>query len=154
MKNFVFYEYVNQVTKNTFTPLFQGSGSMSNPPIRSYGYRNWVDRFYEADVYDIWVSAISEFVEKAATKPCFVFTPTTVSTRDKLIWNQVDTSFSKLGVEYVNTYPALENIFTLGFRPRSDWANLADGHPGDKQTDLYSEAALSCLNEGDILIQD
>jgi len=47
--------------------------------------------------------------------------------------------------ETKNIYPKLSNIIDPD-RERSNWANLADAHPGRKQTTLYSYEALLLLN--------
>lgn len=144
------YLYVEQVTSNIITQYFESQGSIDHPPIISYGYANWEERLYQEDVYSLWLDAILAF-NKSATHPThFLLTPTTVSTRQEKMFSQIDDSFRAAGLNYTNAYPELPTLFPNGFRPREDWANLADGHPGTRQTDLYSEIAKKIT---DIYIQ-
>ena len=53
-------------------------------------------------------------------------------------------TFDELGTTNRNLYPALKGLIGP-HRSRSEWANLADAHPGPSQTRFYAEEALLLL---------
>ena len=45
------------------------------------------------------------------------------------------------GYIHVPTMNNLDALFDGKLRPRNEWANLGDAHPGKKQSELYAEKA-------------
>lgn len=139
------YDYVNQITKNLLDARTPTRGSLAQPPVIAYGYSHWERRLYEDDIYSIWESALTDMAAYSRHKLGFVLTPTSNSPQDEMIWNKIDATMAAKGLAYVNPYGELAGLFHSQPRPRSAWANPADGHPGDAQTTLYAAQALRLL---------
>lgn len=136
--------YIDQVIKNLITPQFKASGSLDNLPIVSWGYANWERRLYEPDVYHQWASSVECFYDNVSHPTAFLLTPTTVSDKQAGYFSQIQRTMVNLKIPHQNIYPSLQKLLGKQ-RSRNDWANLADGHPGSRQTSLYANEALQLL---------
>ena len=72
--------YIDQILSNTLNAKIESTGSITNPPITSWGYANWEQRLYLDDVYSRWEEAIRCFYNASNHNTTFLLTPTTVST--------------------------------------------------------------------------
>lgn len=144
MKNSYALSYIDSVIDSFFTPFISSTGNMNALPISSWGYANWEERLYENDVFDIWLDGIDCFVKRANHPLLFLLTPTTVSDQQEKFFSKIEASLNLMNLEVLNIYPKLKAL--LGpHRQRTDWANIADAHPGNRQTLLYAEEAQLML---------
>lgn len=120
-------------------------GDFESQPIVAYGYLNWRRRLYEDDVYLKWLNVIDGFMKNTKHKTCFLLTPTSNDGESKEIFNKISTSFDERSLQYKNTMSELDRLLEYKPRTRSDWANMADGHPGVRQTELYAREAYELL---------
>lgn len=138
--------YMDQVIDGAVTPLFEGKGSLADLPIISWGGADWEGRLYERDVYDAWLSSLQCFVNSAVHPVGFLLTPTSTSKEQAFYFSKIEASLESLDIMNHNTYPKLVQLIGPE-RKRSDWANLADRHPGERQTALYAQEALLLLKK-------
>lgn len=137
---------IDQIISATLNAQIKSSGTITNQPIISWGYANWEQRLYLDDVYSIWEEAVKCFYNESNHNTAFLLTPTTVSSTQEAIFSQIEASLLHLGIPHRNLYPAMKSL--LGeFRPRGDWANPANGHPGQRQTTLFATQAVELLRE-------
>jgi hypothetical protein len=138
--------FIDQILSATFSARLVGSGTMDDLPITSWGYTNWEQRLYLNDVYSVWEEAIKCFYSGSNHNTAFLLTPTTVSSSQEENFLQIQTSLLQFGIPHRNLYPEMKTL--LGeVRSRDDWANLADGHPGERQTTLYAAQAFELVKE-------
>jgi hypothetical protein len=142
-----FYHYIKQVTENLISATLSSKGDLATGEIKNWGYGNWEKRLYEDDVYSKWISAIIEFKKIAKHPHCFLLTPTDISTRQEEIFNKISMTFKKLNVYHFNSFKNLQNTFTEGYRPRNEWANISDPHPGKLQNSVFADKAMTILQE-------
>ena len=123
------------------------TGSIDQPPIISWGYKNWRDRLYEPDVFGLWVSNIVKAIAGLKHNTCVFLTPTGNSEQEIEIFEQLANTFQKHNIPHFNMMPELNAMFDSHLRPRSAWANPSDAHPGIAQNKLYAKGASRLLNE-------
>ncbi len=146
-ENFLVYDYVDQILGNVVNSMVKSTGSMNEGGIVSYGYSKWEDRLYESDVFSIWMGAVGEFNRISKHKYGFLITPTDVSSRSIVMNEKMTSALDFYRINYFNTLPTLTPLINGDIRPRSMWANLADGHPGILQSNVYAEGALRLLKK-------
>ena len=66
-------------------------------------------------------------------KIVFLLTPNEASEEQEKYFIKIHSSLNNLNLPNQNTFPNLKNLVGIE-RQRSDWANLADSHPGLRQT--------------------
>lgn len=153
IKNSYALSYIDGVIDGFFSPFIRSTGNINALPITSWGYANWEERLYENDVYHIWLNSIECFLKRANHPVLFLLTPTTVSDQQEKYFYKIESSLAKLNQKILNTYPKLASMIG-SHRRRADWANIADAHPGDKQTSLYAHEALLLLKDFDDELED
>lgn len=138
--------FIDQILSATFHARLVSTGTMDDLPITSWGYANWEERLYLNDVYSAWEEAVKCFYSQSNHNTAFLLTPTTVSSSQEEIFSQIQTSLLQFEIPHRNLYPEMKAL--LGeVRSRDDWANLADAHPGDRQTTLYATQAFELVKE-------
>ena len=136
--------YIDQVIDGIFSPFFQDSGSLENPPITTWGYGNWERRLYANDIYTNWSEAVNCFYTRSLHPVGVLLTPSTVSDIHEQYFSKLEKTLSDLEITHLNLYQETKDL--LGsYRRRDDWANPADAHPGSRQTSLYANKALLLL---------
>lgn len=112
-----------------------------------YGYANWYERLYTPDnlrEYQTVLAEFRRFTDEHRIRLLFVHTPTNGSERYARFSTTIAPMLDSVGIEYLDLFPMARERF--GTKPRRDlWANPADAHPGDAQTDLYSSTVFSWL---------
>ena len=141
------YDYTSQLFAAIITPLIKTKGSLSDPPIWAPGYPEWRNRLYKNDVYSLWENVLSDFNKISNHSYGFVLTPTAGIESEKELWTKVDKTISQLDVPYVNLHEITFKTFQGKIRPRKNWANMADAHPGDVQTSLYAKGSVEVLRK-------
>ena len=141
------YDYISQLFATIITPLIKTRGSLSNPPIWAPGYPEWRNRLYKNDVYSLWENVLSDFNKISNHSYGFILTPTAGIESEKELWSKIDKTISQLGVPYINLYGATFKAFQGKIRPRKNWANMADAHPGDMQTSLYAKGSAEVIKK-------
>jgi hypothetical protein len=138
-------KYFDGLISNYLNTKTKSSGSMENLPIVTYGYYNWEKRLYDKDVFDFWKNILLTFQKYSKHKTAYLLTPTDNSVQQKIIFQQIEYFFKENNFIYLNTFDAIDKAFNYQLRPRTQWANLANGHPGQIQTDIYSKNALKLI---------
>lgn len=139
------FDYIDQFVKNYLAAKAPTTGSLEHPPIISYSYDSWTKRIYEDDIYRLWESAIVDFAAIARHPFGFLLTPNETTKEERLRWTRVEQTMLKYNLIFENTFDEQETIFGRAPRPRSYWANPADGHPGDVQTTIFARKAVRLL---------
>ena len=97
-------------------------------------------------MYSVWEEAVKCFYSQSNHNTAFLLTPTTVSPTQEENFSQIQTSLLQFGIPHRNLYPEMKSL--LGeVRSRDDWANLADAHPGERQTTLYATQAFELVKD-------
>jgi hypothetical protein len=145
LSNLLVVKYFDGLISNYLNSITKSSGDMGNLPIVTYGYYNWEKRLYENDVFDFWKDILLTFQGYSKHKVAYLLTPTDNSEQQKIIFKQIEAFFKDNDFIYLNTFNAIDKAFNYQLRPRIQWANLANGHPGQMQTDIYAENALKLV---------
>ncbi|MEF3365249.1 hypothetical protein V3H18_01740 [Methylocystis sp. 9N] len=139
------FGYIDQLVKNYLATKAPIVGSPQHPPIIAYNYKSWTDRIYEDDIYNLWESALADFAKISRHRFGFLFTPIDATSDEQARWNKIERTLQKFNFVYENALEDQKAIFGDAPRPRSFWANPADGHPGDVQTTIFANKALRLL---------
>ena len=146
--DYVFLKYFDSILLGIMNNFSEGQGSVSMPPIVTHGYYNWEKRLYDKDVLNLWERIIIDFEKKVVKhNHTYLLTPTDNSIQSKYIYDVIDKLFNKINLNYVNTMPLIDQKFDYKLRKRKDWANLADGHPGEIQHQIYANEVVRLLKK-------
>ena len=130
--------YLLDAILNNLLRKIPNKGSIKNPPMVSWGYANFVNRLWKDDIQNIWRNSLKDFYLNNYNKKIIYFFAINILNEDK-DYSDLAKFFDKENINYL--YCRDERI-KFGQRKREDWANLADGHPGSKQIELY----VNCLS--------
>ena len=112
-----------------------------------YGYTNWLNKVYTEDnlvQYQLLLKDMSESCNARHIRMLFVMTPENHHPMLQQRFEQIIPLLKKADIDYVNLYPDVYE--TLHHLPnRKLWGNPADGHPGDKVTDVYAQSIYQYL---------
>jgi hypothetical protein len=144
-KYLVSYQYFDQIFKASLDRFSQSHGSLTSPPIVTYGFTNWENRLYESDIFDNWVEALKLFNKTSKHNLGFLLTPTSNSSAHNKIFSEIEDVMKKNNFIFQATSSELDNLFDNKLRPRTEWANLGDSHPGISQSNLFAIAAVKLL---------
>lgn len=116
-----------------------------------YGYINWLNKVYTAEnlkQYQALLKDMSEYCHARHTRMLFVMTPENHHPWLQQRFEKIIPLLKNANIDYVNLYPAVYK--ELHHIPnRKLWANPADGHPGDRVTDVYAQYVYRYLmNQG------
>jgi len=139
------FRYLNALVRAAGNSLPLGGGSVSAPPIVTFGYGSLLNRMYEDDVYSIWESALRDFSLIARHRYGFLLTPHEVSGSRRAFWDKVTRTMTGSGYVYESAYPDIDGLTGGGPMARQLWANPGNGHPGDVMTSIYAGRALQLL---------
>ena len=140
-KHLYSYQYVEALVKALLDSYTPSVGSLKQPPIVSYGYRNWELRLWQKDTFEAYKESLNTFAKETKHNFGFLSTPTSNSEDQKEIFAKVKRFMDGAGYIHVPTMDDLDALFDGKLRPRNEWANLGDAHPGKKQSELYAEKA-------------
>lgn len=142
------YHYITSIY-NKYRDNLAGEITLNKPDgtlIRGgWGYTNWRNRLFKDDILNIWKDAVSVFQERSAHPFAFVLTPTDASQHSRPNFDKLTRILDEMDIKYADCFPEVEALFGTGLRPRSAWANPANGHPGAQLTQKYAECADSHL---------
>lgn len=139
------YQYVEQIIIALFDRYSPSHGSLNSSPIVAYGYRNWELRLFESDVFNTWVQALSLFNKTAKHNLGFLLTPTSNSNSQDVMFSQIENAMRDNNFIFQTTSNELDNLFKNKLRPRNQWANSGDAHPGMLQSSFFATAAVKLL---------
>ncbi len=106
-----------------------------------YGYVNWLNKVYREEnlqQYQALLKDISAYGRTRNIRMLFVMTPENHHPWLQERFEKIIPLLKDANIEHVNLYPAVHK--ELRHIPnRKLWANPADGHPGDRVTDVYAQ---------------
>jgi hypothetical protein len=112
-----------------------------------YGYCNWLNHVYSPDNLQQYQSLLFElaaFFKNHDIRALVVMTPENHNPLLQERFEIVADLFQNAEIPYFNLYPDVYE--TLHHIPnRKLWANPADGHPGEKVTDVYAQSIYQYL---------
>ena len=118
-----------------------------------YDHTWWRDALYSDENmkrYEQVLERLKNFCADNQIRLVVVMTPNRNEERIKRNYETVLPIFEKLGIEYLNLFPDVNE--KLGhLNKRALWANPADGHPGPKLTSLYAKEVFEYLKLNGIL---
>jgi hypothetical protein len=133
-------ETIIKIFPNAVTFLIDYLNQFTNNYL-DYGYVNWLNKIYNEKNLLIWekeLKDIMKFGEKHDVHILFVLTPENYSSYVGQKFKLLEERFKNLQASYLNLFSYLKS--ELSEIPiRKLWANPADGHPGDKLTELYAK---------------
>ena len=151
------YKYISGIYK-TYRDNLAGEITLNEPDgtlVRGgWGYKNWRNSLYKDDILGIWKDAVSVFQQRSVHPFAFVLTPTDASQHSRPYYEKLTRILDEMDIKYADCFPEVEALFGTGLRPRSSWANSANGHPGAQLTKKYAECADSHLTMALIPEQD
>jgi len=105
-----------------------------------YGYTKWLNKIYQEEnlkQYQALLKDMAEYCSARHIRLLFVMTPENHHPMLQQRFEQVIPLLKNANIDYVNLYPSVHK--ELHHIPnRKLWGNPADGHPGDKVTDIYA----------------
>jgi len=105
-----------------------------------YGYTNWLNKVYTEEnlkQYQALLKDMSEYCHARHIQMLFVMTPENHHPWLQQRFEKIIPLLKNAHIDYLNLYPAVYQ--ELHHIPnRKLWANPADGHPGDRVTDVYA----------------
>lgn len=105
-----------------------------------YGYINWLNKVYTEDnlkQYQALLQDMSRYCNDRNIRMIVVMTPENHHLWLKERFEKIIPLFINANIPYLNLYPAVYK--ELHHIPnRQLWGNPADGHPGDRVTDVYA----------------
>ncbi len=135
--------FVQPVSKYMFPNAISFTVDLVNDAANSffgYGYENWLKDVYAPENLKHYQELLKDMVAYCNAhhmRVLFVMTPENHNPWLEQYFEQVKPLLKNAGIPYVDLYPEvykeLHNIPN-----RQLWANPADGHPGDKVTDVYA----------------
>ena len=142
-------DFLDQKSAAVLEGLFRGhyriGGNVNSPAhILTVGYSNWKDYLYTRENILKWSEAVKHFWVSKSHPTTFVITEfysAGVKDPSRGQVSQLISSLKKLDIQPVNCTKRYE-----GVRPRKEWANLADRHPGESETDFYSQCVQRHLS--------
>jgi hypothetical protein len=116
-----------------------------------YGYTNWLNKVYtekNLKQYQALLKDMSEYCHARHIRMLFVMTPENHHSWLQKRFEKIVPLLKNANIDYLNLYPAVYK--ELHHIPnRKLWANPADGHPGDRVTDVYAQHVYRYLmNQG------
>jgi lysophospholipase L1-like esterase len=116
-----------------------------------YGYINWLNKVYMEEnlkQYQALLKDMSEYCLARHIRMLFVMTPENHHTGLQQRFEKIIPLLKNANIDYVNLYPAVyKELYHIPNRKL--WANPADGHPGDRVTDVYAQYVYRYLmNQG------
>ena len=113
--------------------------------ILTFGYPNWRNYLYEERNFSVWEESLKIFANKTNHPVTFVITATSTDQKsDKSTRNisQVISAIKESGLDHIDC-----SIIYKGSRPRSEWANASDAHPGPNEVKHYATCAEKHLRQ-------
>lgn len=116
-----------------------------------YGYMNWLNKVYTEEnlkKYQALLKEMSEYCRERHIRMLFVMTPENHNSWLQQRFEKIIPLLKDAGIDHMNLYPSVYK--ELHHIPnRKLWANPADGHPGDRVTDVYARHVYQYLiNDG------
>ena len=139
-------DYIDQKSSSLFNTIFNSyyplDGDMQDASqIIAFGYNNWQEYLYEDQNFYYWKDSLKSFANNANHSVTFVITATSTDLEvDKSAFHISNTisAIKESGLDLINC-----SIYYKGTRPRAEWANAADPHPGSGEAKHYA----SCVND-------
>lgn len=133
--------YLIDKTINHFLQKKESKGSLENPPIIDWGYANWASRFNNTNYQKKWREVILAFNKNNKDKNISYFAAIHLNNKEDYFYSSLIDFFNKNEVKYI--YCRTEALELMKTMTRKDWANPADGHPGDRNVDYF----VDCLKK-------
>lgn len=116
-----------------------------------YGYINWLNKVYAEEnlkQYQALLKDMAQYCHARQIRLLFVMTPENHHPWLRQRFDKIIPLLKNANIDYMNLYPAVyEELHHIPSRKL--WANPADGHPGDRVTDVYTQHVYRHLiNQG------
>jgi hypothetical protein len=116
-----------------------------------YGYINWLNKVYTEEnlkQYQAMLKDMSAYCRARNIRMLFVMTPENHHPWLQQRFEKIIPLLKNAGIDHLNLYPAVHKELHQ-IPNRELWANPADGHPGDRVTDVYARNVYRYLmNQG------
>ena len=112
-----------------------------------YGYPKWLNTVYTEEnlkKYQVVLKDMSGYCRSRNIRLLFVMTPENHHPLLQQRFEKIIPLLKNANIEYLNLYPAVYQELH-NFPNRKLWANPADGHPGDRVTDVYARHVYQYL---------
>jgi lysophospholipase L1-like esterase len=112
-----------------------------------YGYPQWLNKVYTEEnlkKYQALLKDMSEYCRSRNIRLLFVMTPENHHPLLQQRFEKIIPLLKNANIDYLNLYPAIYQELR-DFPNRKLWANPADGHPGDRVTDVYARHVYQYL---------
>jgi hypothetical protein len=106
-----------------------------------YGYIKWLNKVYTEEnlkQYKALLKDMSEYCQARHIRMLFVMTPENHHPWLQQRFEKIIPLLKDADIDHLNLYPAVHKEL-YHIPNRKLWANPADGHPGDKVTDVYAQ---------------
>lgn len=110
-------------------------------------------RWYAKENLQEYFQLLAEFrklCESKSIRLLFALTPVTYEKDYETLFQKVIPLFERAGISYLDLYPAISRKLGV-VSPRTLWANPANHHPGNLDTEVFADEVFSYLKENRIL---
>ncbi len=149
-RGYYFYKVLQKtllkVFPNSISFIIDYLNAFSNGYL-NYGYANWLKKSYKKENLSIWKQIIRSMIsygKEHNVDILFVLTPENHSPILRNYFNKLDSILTGLDAKVLNLYPVIESKLKK-YSNRQLWANPADGHPGNRVTEVYAEYTFQYL---------
>ena len=125
---------INKILQNK-----KSQGVVKNKNIKSWGYNNWLKYMYKDDIFLEWEKIVSKFYKNNNKKNKIFFLQLS-NKREIKYFDKIHRFLSEKNFKNIYCRKKLINNSMIS---RKDWANPANGHPGNKTIEAY----VNCLEE-------
>ncbi len=140
------YQKSSYLFQNIFTaPYYLGNNKENSNQVLTIGYSSWQRYLYKNENFSEWQDALATFSKNSYHPTTFVLTAISTKYKDDPTNNEINKvskSMMDFGINFVNC-----TFYYDGIRPRSEWANPADAHPGINETEYFANCSKSYLNK-------
>ena len=133
-------DYIDQRLSSISKSIFNGYYKISDEQVLTIGYTNWRSYLYQEENFKEWQKALFRFKNDVSHPATFVITE--MSSTNKHDDSNYLIKKSKKAIEFAGFNTLDCTIRYKKFRPRSNWANKADGHPGKSE----AKKIAKCVN--------